>query len=210
MEEVEVEIVLEALPDVPRLVEGLGQFLALEPQSLGMTSTFDRFLDTEDLALLSKDHSLRVRQKLENVYSGNEFRLTYKTPLRQHERLFIRNEEKVKLADTNIESVVGVLGALTEGITGERLVPMLNINELAREANLGPKGGRVNVSVDSCTYALPGNEAATAQEFVLEIESHGVDESTIERAADWALKETGGRLAVQSKYARGLRLLGRL
>jgi inorganic triphosphatase YgiF len=211
MEEIEVEIVLEALPDVPRLIEGLGQFLDLEPQSLGMTSTFDRFLDTDDMALLSKDQSLRVRQKLENVYSGNEFRLTYKTPLRPHERLFVRNEEKLKLADTDVESVMGVLGAMTEGITGQRLMPMLTITELAREANLGPKGRRVNVSVDSCTYSLPeGQGSNTVQEYVLEIESHGVDETTIEKACDWALQQTGGRLAVQSKYARGLRLLGKL
>jgi inorganic triphosphatase YgiF len=210
MEEVEVEIVLEKLPDVPRLVEGLSAFLGLEPQTLGMTSTFDRFVDTGDLALLSKEQSLRIRQRLENVYSGGEFRLTYKTPLRQHERLFIRNEEKLKLADANVESVIAVLGAMTEGITGHRLEPMLNITEIAREANLGPKGNRVNVSIDTATYALPDESAATAQEFVLEIESHGVDDATIERAADWALREVGGRLAVQSKYARGLRLLGRL
>jgi hypothetical protein len=224
MEEVEVEIVLEELPDVPRLVEGLAQFLGLEPHSLGMTSTFDRFVDTADLALLSKEQSLRVRQRLENMYSGGEFRLTYKTPLRRHERLFIRSEEKLKLADANVESVIAVLGAMTEGITGQRLVPMLNITELAREANLGPKGGRVNVSVDACTYSLPeagsGTGAialysstgggASATEYVLEIESHGVDDATIERAADWALKQTGGRLAVQSKYARGMRMLGRL
>jgi len=210
MEEVEVEIVLEQLPDVPRLVEGLAAYLGLEPQSLGMTSTFDRFVDTADLALLGKEQSLRVRQRLENMYSGGEFRLTYKTPLRKHERLFIRNEEKLKLADTNVESVIAVLGAMTEGITGHRLEPMLNITELAREANLGPKGGRVNVSIDTCTYSLPGQDKPNAQEFILEIESHGVDDATIERAADWALQEVGGRLAVQSKYARGLRLLGRL
>ncbi|MDQ3023719.1 MAG: CYTH domain-containing protein, partial [bacterium] len=185
--------------------------LELETQSLGMTSTFDRFLDTHDLALLSKDQSLRVRQRLENMYSGGEFRLTYKTPLRPHERLFIRNEEKLKLADSNIDSVMGVMGAMTEGITGHRLVPLLTITELAREANLGSKGGRVNVSIDSCSYHLPGDDnGPTAQEYVLELESHGVDEATIERALEWALKETGGRLAVQSKYARGLRLLGKL
>lgn len=210
MEEVEVEIVLEELPDVPRLVEGLAQFLELEPHSLGMTSTFDRFVDTADLALLSKEQSLRVRQRLENVYTGGEFRLTYKTPLRAHERLFVRNEEKLKLADANVDSVIAVLGAMTEGITGQRLQPMLTITELAREANLGPKGARVNLSVDACTYTLPDVEGKTAQEYVLEIESHGVDDATIERAADWALKQTGGRLAVQSKYARGMRMLGRL
>jgi hypothetical protein len=210
MEEVEVEIVLEKLPDVPRLVEGLGAFLGLEPQSLGMTSTFDRFVDTADLALLSKEQSLRVRQRLENIYTGGEFRLTYKTPLRKHERLFVRNEEKLKLADTNVESVISVLGAMTEGITGHRLEPMLNITEVAREANLGPKGGRVNISIDTSTYSLPDQATPTAQEFILEIESHGVDDETIVRAADWALKEFGGRQAVQSKYARGLRLLGRL
>jgi inorganic triphosphatase YgiF len=210
MEEVEVEIVLEQLPDVPRFIEGLAAFLQLEPQSLGMTSTFDRLLDTEDMALLSKEQSLRVRQKVENVYAGNEFRLTYKSPLREHDTLFIRNEEKLKLADASFETVVEVLGAMTHGVTGHRLVPMLNINELAREANLGPKGGQVNVSLDTSTYSLPGDDAQTAQEFVLELESHGVPDEVILRAAEWSLKELGGRLAKQSKYPRGLRLLGRL
>jgi hypothetical protein len=164
-----------------------------------------------------------VRQRLENVYTGGEFRLTYKTPLRPHERLFIRNEEKLKLADTNVEAVMGVLGAMTEGITGHRLEPILTITELAREANIGPKGNRVNVSIDNCTYHLPEGSGAgatpagavtgggaQATEYVLELESHGVDEATIERACDWALSNIGGRLAVQSKYARGLRLLGKL
>ena len=55
MEEIEIEIVLPSLPDVPREVEGLGQLLGLQPESLGMTSTYDRMLDTPDMALLSKN-----------------------------------------------------------------------------------------------------------------------------------------------------------
>lgn len=209
MEEVEVEIVLERLPDVPRLVEGLGKFLGLEPASMGMTSTFDRLLDTDAHDFLVKEQSLRVRQKLENVYSGGEFRLTYKRPLRTHERLLIRDEEKLKLADTDIETVIQVLGAMAEGIAGHGLSSKLLINELAREANLGPRGERVNLSVDTTTYSLPDSDV-TAQEFVLEIESHGVDDDTILRACDWVLTEIGhGRVATQGKYARGLKLLGR-
>lgn len=210
MEEIEVEIVLDAMPDVVRVVEGLGQHLKLAPESLGMTSTFDRLLDTEDLALLAKDHSLRVRQKLENVYSGNEWRLTYKHPLRQHDLLFIRNEEKVKLIDPDFGAVLNILSALSRGISGQRMAPALLIHELAREANLGPKGGRINISVDRCTYSLPEDESRTAEEIVFEIESHGASEDLILQAAEWVLAEVGGRVASNSKYPRGLRLLGKL
>jgi hypothetical protein len=210
VEEIEVEIVMESLPDVPRAVEGLGQFLGLAPESLGMTSTIDRLLDTEDMALLSRDQTLRVRQKLENVYSGNEFRLTYKHPLREHDILFIRNEEKLKLVDPDFNGVLGMLSLISRGVSGHPLQAMLQIQELAREANLGPRGGRARISVDHCTYTLPGAEDRSAEEFVFEIESHGVDESVILNAAEWVTSNIGGRVARQCKYARGLRLLGRL
>jgi hypothetical protein len=208
--EIEIEIVLPEQPDVPRAVEGLAKYLGLQPESLGMTSTFDRLVDTEDMALLAKDHSLRVRQKLGNVYHGNEVRLTYKYPEREHERLMIRREKKLKLHEADFDSVLGVLSHLVDGVSGHKLTSMLNINELAREANIGPKGERLNISVDHCTYSLPGRETKRAEEFVFELESHGVSEDIVLKAADWVVKELGGREAKQAKYPRGLRLLGKL
>ncbi|MCH7471829.1 hypothetical protein IIA79_02625 [bacterium] len=210
MEEVEVEIVLEELPDVPRAVEGLAAHLGLAPHSLGMTSTLDRMVDTEDMALLAKDHSLRVRQKLENIYAGSEFRLTYKYPLEEHERLFIRDEQKLKLSEPDFDAVLRLLSHITQGVSGAKLSDILHIEELAREAHLGPQGAQVNVSIDECVYTLPGEEEPAPKEFVFEIESHGVEREIILKAADWVLSEVGGRLAVQCKYARGLRLLGKL
>lgn len=209
MEEVEVEIVLPALPDVPRAVEGIAALLGLEPQSLGMTGTYDRMLDTEDLALLSKDCSLRVRQKLENVYAGNEFRLTYKYPLKQHEKLFIRDEQKLRLTEPDYGAVLSLLSHFTHGVSGQVLSTQLAINEIAREANIGPKGARLRLSVDQCSYSLP-DSSDTAEEVVCELESHGIDEESLLKAADWVLAEYGGRIAAQCKYARGMRLLGRL
>jgi hypothetical protein len=210
MEEVEVEIILESLPDVPRAVEGLAEHLGLSLESLGMSSTFDRMVDTEDMALLSQDHSLRVRQKLGNIYAGNEYRLTYKYPLAAHERLFIRSEEKLKLSEPNYDEVLRILSNIAFGISGSRLFTLLHVNELAREANLGPRGAQVNCSIDHCTYTLPDKPDHTATEYVFEIESHGVPHETILQAADWVLKELGGRQGAQCKYSRGLRLLGRL
>jgi hypothetical protein len=209
MEEVEVEIVLPALPDVPRVVEGLGTLLGLEPQSLGMTSTYDRMLDTEDMALLSKECSLRVRQKLENIYAGNEFRLTYKYPLRRHDRLFIRDEQKLRLTEPDYGAVLSLLSHMTHGVSGQVLNTQLVINEIAREANIGPKGGRLRLSVDHCHYSLPDSPEA-AEEVVLELESHGIGEEALLKATDWVLSELGGRQAAQSKYPRGMRMLGRL
>jgi hypothetical protein len=210
VEELEVEIILPHLPDVPRVIEGLAAYLKLKPESLGMTTTYDRLLDTEDLVLLSQDHSLRVRQKLDNMYGGNEFRLTYKQPLREHDRLFIREELKLKLTEMDFDPVLGVLTGVAKGVGGQALDSVLEIRELAREANLGPKGKRVNISVDQCSYSKPGDDDTGAEEVVLEIESHGIGEETVLKAADWALAELGGRIAAQPKYARGLRMLGML
>jgi hypothetical protein len=209
MQEIEVEIVLPELPDMPRAVEGLGELLGLQPQSMGMTTTYDRMVDTDDLALLSKDCSLRVRQKLENVYAGNEFRLTYKYPMGEHERLFIRGEQKLRLTEPDFDGVLSMLSHICEGVAGHPMLTQLVINELAREANLGPKGQRLNLSLDQCTYSLP-DAPETAEEIVFEIESHGVGEDAILKAADWVLAKYGGRLAAQGKYARGMRLLGKL
>ena len=210
MEEIEVEIMLPQMIDVPRIVEALAEHLQLKPETLGMTSTFDRMVDTEDLALLSQEHSLRVRQKLENVYAGQEIRLTYKFPLRQHPRLFIRDEQKLKLHAPDYDKVLELLSGITTGVSGQPLHTVLHIHELAREANLGPAGQRVNLSIDQCTYSLPEDESKNATEIVFEIESHGASEETILKAADWVIAELGGREAAQSKYARGLRLLGKL
>jgi hypothetical protein len=210
VEEVEVEIVLDTAPDVQRIVDGLAEHLGLAPELKGMTSTFDRMVDTEDLALMSQDHSLRVRQKLGNVYSGNEFRLTYKYPLREHERLFIRAEEKMKLADPDYDAVLQMLSNITWGVCGQRLKTQLHINELANEVNLGPKGKQLNLSIDQCTYSLTGDAERTANEIVFEIESHGVGHDIILAASDWVMQQTGGREAARCKYSRGLQLLGKL
>jgi hypothetical protein len=210
MEEVEVEIILPEMPEVARVVDSLAAFLGLELETLGMTSTFDRLVDTADYALLSQDNSLRVRQKLDNMYEGSEFRLTYKVPLRSHERLLIREESKLKLSEPDFEPVLGVLSNVAHGVSGQRLGTVLEIRELAREANLGPAGAQVNVSVDQCAYYAPGAEEPGAQEVVFEIESHGVDDEVILSAADWVIRELKGREAAESKYARGLRMLGML
>jgi hypothetical protein len=210
VEEVEVEIILDSVPDVARLVDGLASHLGLSAESKGMSSTFDRMVDTDDFALLSQDHSLRVRQKLGNMYAGNEFRLTYKYPLREHERLFIRAEEKMKLADPDYEAVLRMLSNITWGVSGQRLKTQLHINELANEANLGPKGSQVNLSIDQCTYCLPGDPERHVAEVVFEIESHGVGHDVILAASDWVKRETGGREAARCKYSRGLQLMGKL
>ncbi len=210
MEEVEVEIIMEQLPDVPRVVDGLARFLDLEQHSLGQTTTLDRLLDTEERQLLAKGHTLRLRQKLENIYAGKELRLTYKKPLRQHDTLFIREETKLKLMEGDSAEAVSMLGALALGLSGQELRQWLLIEETAREANIGPKGSRVRVSIDYCTYSSPDNPRAKEQEVVFELESHGVPEGVILNAADWVINHIGGTIARENKFARGLKMLGKM
>jgi hypothetical protein len=209
MEEIELEIVLNEMPDVPQLVESLAAFMQLTPENLGMASTHDRFVDTDDMVLLSQDHSLRIRQKLQNVYAGNQVRLTYKYPLEQHDRLFIREESKLTLTEPDYDHVLAVLSNLAQGVGGQELGTILIIDELAREANLGPRGAQLNISIDQCTYCLPDN-SRQAEEVVFELESHGIARERVLEAGEWVLGKLGGRIAKQPKYARGLRLLGRL
>lgn len=192
------------------MVEDLSKFLGMPPESLGMTSTIDRFLDTGDLALLSKEHSLRVRQKLDNMYGGDSHRLTYKFPISEHNRLFIREELKTTLSEPDFDAVVAVFSGLADGLAETALEPTLVVQELAREANLGERGAQLNLSIDRCSYCLPGLDDRCVEEFVFELESHGVDDEVVLKASDWVLKNIGGREAAQPKYGRGLRLLGKL
>lgn len=209
MEEREIEIVLEELPNHGKLLDGLARHLGLPLQSLGMTTTYDRMVDTSDMALLAIDHSLRVRQKLGNVFSGNEFRLTYKRPRQEHEVLFIRDEFKLKLTEPDFSSVIEFLGGLTESLVNQQMATVLEINELAREANLGDSGKVLNVSLDECSYSLPDGNTEK-HEYVFELESHGVSDDVLLSAAEWVRQNHGGRIAAEGKYARGLRLLGQL
>ncbi len=209
MEEREIEIVLDASPEPHKLLEGLARHLDLPLTSLGMSTTYDRMVDTPDMALLAIDHSLRVRQKLGNVYSGNEFRLTYKRPLAEHDTLFIRDEFKLKLTEPDYGSVLEFLGSLTESLTNQKMATIIEINELAREANLGSDGKVLNVSLDECLYTLPGDDSEK-HEVVFELESHGVSDEVLLDAAAWVRENFGGRIAAEGKYARGLRLLGQL
>jgi len=209
MEEREIEIVLEQSPEPHKLLEGLARHLDLPLQSLGMSTTYDRMVDTSDMALLAIDHTLRVRQKLGNVFAGNEFRLTYKQPLAEHDVLFIRDERKLKLTEPDFDSVLDFLGSLTESLVNQKMATILEINELAREANLGGEGKVLNVSLDDCNYSLPQG-GDVANEIVLELESHGVADEVLLSAADWVIANYGGRIAAEGKYARGLRLLGQL
>ncbi|MEZ5337883.1 MAG: CYTH domain-containing protein [bacterium] len=209
MEEREIEIVLEGSPEPHKLLEGLAHHLELPLRSLGMSTTYDRMVDTPDMALLAIDHSLRARQKLGNVYSGNEIRLTYKRPLQEHDVLFIRDEFKLKLTEPDYGSVLQFLGSLTESLVNQRMETILEISELAREAYLGSEQNLLNVSIDECSYSRPDAEGQ-AGEFVLELESHGVSDELLLSAADWVLQHYEGRVAAEGKYARGLRLLGQL
>ncbi len=210
MIEIESEIVLDSQPTWPEIAARLAEFMGLELQDKGMTSTFDRLVDTEDLALMAKEHSLRVRQKLDNVYHGNEIRLTYKFPIREHDRLFIRREKKLTLPQTGYDNALDLLSSLVAGVTDDPLKTILQIKELAHEAYLGPKDARLSISLDECTYSLPREKNTQKRECVFEIETHGLPEETVLKAADWVLKEYGGREAIQHKYARGMRMLGSL
>jgi hypothetical protein len=209
MEEVEVEILMDELPDVPKVLDGLARFLDLDQAFLGQTTTLDRLLDTDGQILMKKGHSLRLRQKLENIYAGRELRLTYKMPLREHETLFVREETKLKLMEGDSAEAVAMLAAMSQGFTGERLNTWLLVEETAREANLGPKGSRVRVSIDHCTYSLPDNPRIKEHEIVFELESHGVPEGVILNAYEWVTNHVGGTLAREGKYPRGLKLLGK-
>lgn len=210
MEEIESEITLPELPQDTRAFAALADLLGLRLQPQGMTTTFDRMVDTYDMALLSKDHSLRVRQKLDNMYAGNEIRLTYKFPLREHERLFIRREKKLTVEQADYDKVLDLLSSLVAGVTDDPLSAILHVNELAREAYIGEEGARLSLSLDHCSYSLPDNEESARDEYVFEIETHGLPEDAVLQAADWVLENLGGREAKQHKYARGMRLVGNL
>lgn len=212
MREVEAAFVVEQFY-FKNYVRSLANFLELpmEDPSIGLTKTTDFFLDTPEWTLLEKRKSLRVREKYYADNAKYELRLTFKRELEKHAKLMIREEIKAKFKQGNLASVIELLNELYSAlIDGHCLVPKITVDEIAQEVDFGEPGKKINVSFDRVVYIDPNNHERHKIEYLLELESHGMDEETLLKAVDWTHKYTGSIPNIEGKYARGLRLLNLL
>lgn len=212
MREVEAAFVVEQFY-FKNYVHSLANFLELpfEDPVIGLTKTTDFFLDTLAWTLLEKHNSLRVREKYYADVTRYELRLTFKRELEKHAKLMIREEIKAKFKQGNLASVIELLNELYAALIDNMyLVPKLTVDEIAQEIDFGEPGKKINISFDRVVYIDPKNPDNHKIEYLLELESHGMDEDTLLKAVDWTHKYTGAIPNVEGKYVRGLRLLNLL
>jgi hypothetical protein len=206
MIEVEAEIALAAI-NFEEYAGALAAKFDLPARDYGLTKVLDVFLDTPDLVLLKSGCSLRVRQKLEAIYSGGEYRLTFKRPVGRHPRLFVREETKVKLMEHDLAAVIEFASEFGCGLAGTGMANQLVIDELSYEREVGPEDSHLHLSYDRVSYLHPATQEPLHQEHALEIEEHGKPSALIIEALDWTLDTFGFEVHRTPKYERGMTYL---
>jgi len=209
MRESEIEYAL-AVIDFDETLERLQGLFALPLFRRGMTHVRDMYLDTNNFLLYEKNCSFRVRLKLEDIYQGAQIRLTFKLPLEEHPYMLVRDELKLKLMADDFGAVADFFGRASVALTGQNFSYKLIVEETSNEALLGEKGKALNVSFDRVRFISPLNPENVVNETFFEIEDHGIGEDR--------LLEIGKKLeeiynlvpCKETKYRRGLRLLGLL
>lgn len=203
MIEVEAEIALATI-NFEEYAGSLAAKFNLPARDYGLTKVLDVFLDTPDHALLANGCSLRVRQKLEAIYSGGEYRLTFKRPVGRHPRLFVREETKVKLMEHDLAAVIEFSSEFGLGLAGKGMASHLVIDELSYEREVGAEDSHLHLSYDRVSYLHPVTQEPLSQEHILEIEAHGSPSKLILEALEWTLDTFGGEVHKSSKYERGM------
>ncbi len=206
MRESEIEYALANL-DFDDVIQKIASSFGLKSFKRGMTHVRDMYLDTDGFHLYKKNCSFRVRLKLEDIYEGAQIRLTFKSPIREHPVMLIREELKLTLVANDFAVVGEFFGFASKALIGQELSYKLVVEETSNEAHLGCPGKALNVSLDRVKFIAPSVEEQEIGEVFFEIEDHGIGEDV--------LLEVGMKLeevynivpCTETKYRRGLRLL---
>ncbi len=207
MIESEIEYALANI-DFDEILDRITNWEKLKLIKRGMTHVKDMYLDTDSFHLYERNCTLRVRLKLEDIYQGSQIRLTFKSPLREHPIMLVRDEMKMKLLADDFGIVGEFFGKMSSNLVNEELSYKLIIEETSKEAHLGQEGKKLNVSFDQVRFISLLEPERVISENFFEIEDHGIGEDL--------LLEIGKKLestynlvpCLETKYRRGLRLLG--
>ncbi len=208
MRETEVEILVPEI-DFKPLMEELAGELGLPLIEWCDGKTTDHYIDTKKRTLLENGSSLRLRDKV-SVGGKNEFRLTIKRPIEEHEILLIRDEVRLRLFETDWRSILDFTERFVQALGYEAVETTLLVDEYYSQVSIGTPESHLDVSLDEVAYLAPEDVNNNASERILEFEDHGVGADVVLKAYRFINERFGYEADRRGKYRRGLELLGLL
>lgn len=209
MREVEAEFPLANI-DPEQLIAEISRRFKLPPQRRGLTHVRDTYLDTNSYRLLKRNASFRLRHKLDNIYSGEGTRLTFKYPLEDHPELLIREEVKLKVAAQQFDEVREFTDGMAFALLKERVFIHLAAEELSTEAYLGEGSELLNISFDRVKFKNPADQRRTHSVSYLELEDHGIGIDALLEITSFVEEYFAITASTETKYRYGLRVLSLL
>jgi len=207
MKEIEAEFPLASIK-LDTLITDVSKRFGLPLVRRGLTQVKDCFLDTDDFRLFERRCSFRVREKLEDVYRGMEVRLTFKYPLEEHPFLLIREELKLKAKAESPGQIREFLDGAARALLERSFEVKLTVEESSTEVYLGKPGEILNLSYDRIRFLDPRKPDSGVSEHALEVEDHGVGRERLIEVVGFIEESYSLVPSTETKYGRGLRLLG--
>jgi inorganic triphosphatase YgiF len=212
MLEAEIKFVLNEDFYYRRLVNEVARSfsLVMRTDHLRPVRTIDRYFDTEDLLLLKKEASLRIRERRFITKTQSEGRLTLKTPDERTKNLklaVVRHERKLNLEGWHWDLIRDFFSEIGMVLVGGPMVPIITVEALSEEIQLGEGDQHMHLSLDNLTYV---DEASFThkRETILEIESHGYPVNVLEDIGEFCLEKYQLESTKESTYLRGVKKVG--
>jgi uncharacterized protein YjbK len=212
MLEAEIKFVLHEDFYYRRLVNEVARSfsLAMHTDHLRPVRTIDRYFDTATMLLLKKDSSLRIRERRFITKTQSEGRLTLKTPDDRTENVklsLVRHEHKLNLEGWHWDRIREFFAELGIALVGEPVQPILTVEALSEEIQLGEGDQHLHLSLDHLTYI---DEASFThkRETILEIESHGYPVNILEDIGEFCIEKYNLETTREYNYIRGLKKVG--
>jgi hypothetical protein len=209
LKELEVEFPLANI-EVEEAAKLIAQKFKLPLESHGMTSTHDMFLDTRDYQLFQRNYSFRLRHKLDNIYTGEGTRLTFKCPLEDNPDMLAREELKMKTSVKEFDEVIQFVNGLSLALLKEPMHISLAVEEMSREFDLGEKGRILRLAYDQVKFKDPNDQKRVHAVNYMEIEDHGVGEEMLLKVKAFLEEYYSLSASLETKYRYGLRALSLL
>ena len=212
MLEAEIKFILHEDFYYRRLVNEVARSfsLTMKTDHLRPVRTIDRYFDTDNLTFLKSDTSLRIRERRFITKTQSEGRMTLKTPDKRSENLklaLVRHEHKLNLEGWHWDRIREFFSELGIALAGEPVKPIITVEALSEEIQLGEGEQHLHLSLDHLTY-IDEASFTNKRETILEIESHGYPVNVLEDIGEFCMEKYSLASTKESSYFRGMKKVG--
>jgi len=212
MLEAEIKLILHEDFYYRRLVNEVARSFSLimRTDHLRPVRTIDRYFDTKNLLLLKKEASLRIRERRFITKTQSEGRLTLKTqdPRSENMKLaLVRHERKLNLEGWHWDLIREFFSELGVVLVGEPVIPIITVEALSEEIQLGEGEQHLHLSLDHLTY-IDEESFTNKRETILEIESHGYPVNVLEDIGEFCVEKYQLEVTKEPTYLRGMKKVG--